>query len=218
MLTATCNRIYCRAMALLSPNRDSLARSFGGLCLIVGLLVACGESEAPEATCTPETLNCECGPNAACGTTPDGIPMVCADGGVCKTNGCTAGELYCLCGDNSTCATGGECRDGMCLSPTSVTLSVPDGNARACDVLLSVSTRGLERVTFTDSAMGSRYVRGSKVGLAFTRRIDAPFSGVAAVIDLKGKESPAASDVSVDVVRCYNQLGAEITTADVTLK
>lgn len=207
-----------------NPDARSVICGIVVLCLV--FLGACsdegdGKGGTPEIepaaeTCVEGSLDCECGEAGACGSSPEGLPLQCNADGVCELVVCTPGSLYCQCAEGGGCDNGAECRDGLCVMPDSLLLSVNGEDARACDIVLSTSGKSVRKVTYTDGAMGSEFARGGKLSISLIRRADSPFVEAPAVIDLGDSMSP--SDIEVESVQCYDSKTAPIAETVVTLQ
>lgn len=183
---------------------------------LVALAAGCaddgGDPATPGDECPAGTALCPCGPGSACGSTSDGLPLVCTDS-ICVEDACIVGELYCGC-DEGACAEG-ACRDGVCLPPGGLTLTPSDPAARACDVLVDAGGRLIGTARILDAAIGATEIRGARAGVSFARRIDAAFMGASAVVVLDGADAVSAASVTLKQVQCFDRLGRAIAGATV---
>jgi len=94
-------------------------RLWAALCATAGALLclpACPDTggNAP-GTCTPGELDCECTPDATCGTLPDGTDLRCV-AGTCSS--CVPGQADCVCQSGMRCGPDLVCTpEDVCTTP-----------------------------------------------------------------------------------------------------
>src|SRR5262245_52472276 len=79
-----------------------------------------------------------------------------------SSTACAPGKNGCACLQQA-CDTGNVCVNGTCKEESRVTLSVPGGSARACEVLLGETGGKLSRVVFANDVKGKWLRQGDKV-------------------------------------------------------
>ncbi|MBI5493517.1 MAG: hypothetical protein HY904_00735 [Deltaproteobacteria bacterium] len=167
-------------------------------------VLECRDGELAVAGCPSGDLGCPCGAFGRCNTF-QGRAARCFDGR-CALGGCAPGSLGCGCRDGA-CDTGLACESTLCRGTHRVEVAINGSDLRACDVLLHEGALWVSSVTFAPEVLGEFVHRSPDVAVSLVAREDAALTGGAITLEMRDETNPAASQITVSRLHCYDRLG-----------
>lgn len=138
-------------------------------------------------------------------------------GSACGSDGddrsCEPGSAACACLEDDACGDGLACEDGVCRGESDVGISVSDGRARACDLLLAEGAGHVHAVAFGDAVKGTFVREAPRVAVSLISASDAPIPADAVSLRVVGD----AADVEVADVACADSAGEPLANVTIGL-
>lgn len=206
--------------------------------LLVGCSSDSDSDSNPATTCEPGSTGCACNAGACTGNGPDGQPLSCSAENVCVTQctpgalGCVCdakgecadagdecasnvcspksdctGELACAC-NAGACGEGLLCEADVCTATNALLVTLSGGDARACDLKVTTSSRRVVDVVFPAGVRGRSQMRDGVAAVSLIRTLDTPLAGTVAALVFEGADATDASLVSELKSTCYGRTGA----------
>lgn len=208
----TCLGNICVAQA--APAQGSVGASCTADVTTPSGVLECRDGETEQPGCPSGDLGCPCGDFGRCGAF--GSQAVRCFQNTCTLGGCTAGSLGCACSSGS-CDSGLNCQNGLCRGNRRVQMGVTGADLRACDLLLREPSLLISDVTFGAAVLGEHVHRSPDLAVSVIARDDAALADGVLTLEMHDETNPAAANIQVTRVRCYDRLGRPVPGATATL-